>query len=369
MTSTIADADAAIDDELDQIELVQAAPNAEVVSAADTPCTAEEARALIRRAVNAANEFYSAIAELLSRQGHTALGYDSPRQMIARELSGMLVNPRTGKPVSDTHLRRMTRVAWLAWSIAQNTGIDMDQLQISERDVRSISAASAGPDDSDLIDDINARLAEVSTDAPDEVNDIIAESLSSFEQRKAAGEIGSRGSAGEPETSAGTSGQPQEQAPRASDEPDGAVGAGVDEHDQVPVQVDPAVSGDDKLPAAPAPKTPAASVASIFDTELPEGVEGTVSDTAIESALAHMRTAADVRRVMADITRIYQLLPTLTEIKDKVPHIVDAVDDDDLAALTEQIRSTDQAVDWAATARTVLAEALHEVDVRNEEIF
>ena len=45
-------------------------------------------------------------------------------------------------PVVDG-VKTVLFVAWLAWSIAQNTGVDMSELKISERAVRSISAAAA----------------------------------------------------------------------------------------------------------------------------------------------------------------------------------------------------------------------------------
>ncbi|MFC0313596.1 hypothetical protein ACFQNE_02970 [Gordonia phosphorivorans] len=371
MTS-ISEADAAIDAELDGLELVSAgaAPVGDIVDAADTPCTADEARALIRRAVNAANDFYSAIAELLSRQGHAALGYDSPRQMISQELSGMLVNPRTGKPVSDTHLRRMTRVAWLAWSIAQNTGVDMSELKISERAVRSISAAAAGLDDVDLIDDITARMAEIGPDGPDEVNDIINGALTSYNERR------EQDVDNDPDLDDG-SGEGGEQAAAGRRPAGGGGGDGAGFHADaggaggVETEPDSDGHGDgeaaapaDAQPAAP---RPAASLTEIFDTGLPDGVEASVSDSEVYSVLSHMRTAADVRRVLADITRIHALLPEITKIRKQVPHIIDAIDDDELAAIETELRSTDSAVEWAAEARQVISDGLEEVQIRLDE--
>lgn len=367
--TAIADADAAIDAELDKIELVSPATAGEVVDPAHTPCTRAEAQSLIARAVTAANDFYVAIAELLSRDGHVALGYDSPRQMMARELSGMLVNPRTGKPVSETHLRRMTRVAWLAWSIAQNTGIDMDKLHITERDVRSISAASAGDDDRDLIEDITARLAETAEESPDKVSEIISESLSTYEERKARGATGARGADTGGRSGMGTDGAGGYQRAGGDyldDDDSDDYEPGARNSEQPATDSDTAREEDSGQSPAPAP-SPAASVASIFDTALPEGVEAGLSDLDVNSALAHLRTAADVRRVMHDITAIHALMPEITKIAKQVPHIIDAIDDDELAALENELRSTDAAVEWAAQSRQVIVDALTEVDTRYRE--
>lgn len=367
--TAIDDADAAIDADLAEMALVDQAPAAtdgEVVDIASTPCTAEEARELIGKAVTAANDFYEAVGELLSRKGHVALGYDSPRQMLSRELAGMLHNPRTGQPLSDTHLRRMTRVAWLAWSIAQSTGIDMSQLHITERQVRSISAASAGADDTDLIEDIKDRLTELDPKGPDQVNDIIGDALESFEERAARKEQQQAGPPdrgddvddGSTRPSGGTSDggsarEGQASRPRADS---------VEDEDDLD-------DGIDDVPAeAPssAPPAPKPSVTSIFDTAMPEGATE-VSDFDVSSALVHMRTAADVRRAMHDAVRILEMLPAIAKIEKTVPHVIDAVDDDDLDAIRKELTGTEAATKWATKTLAVIAEALEEVDTRIDE--
>ncbi|KJR10478.1 hypothetical protein [Gordonia sihwensis] len=369
--SAIDDADAAIDADLAEMELVDQAPatDGEVVDIASTPCTEEEARALIKKAVTAANTFYEAVGELLSRKGHVALGYDSPRQMLSRELAGMLQNPRTGEPISDTHLRRMTRVAWLAWSIAQSTGIDMSMLHITERQVRSISAASAGADDTDLIDDIKDRLTELKPTGPEQINDIITDRLETYEERTARKEQQASvpahadnddddDEAGAPSGGPSGGGSPRDgraSRPRADSTDDGDVDMDDDGIDDVPAEA--------PVPAPPAPKP---SVTSIFDTAMPEGAVE-VSDFDVSSALVHMRSAADVRRAMHDAVRILELLPEIAKIEKSVPHVIDAVDDDDLDAIRKELTGTEAATKWATKTLAVIAEALEEVDTRIDE--
>lgn len=363
---TITDADEAIDADLEEMQLVDQSPATEgtVVDIGSTPCTADEARALIGKAASAANDFYEAVGELLSRKGYLALGYDSPRQMLSRELAGVLTNPRTGKPLSDTHLRRMTRVAWLAWSIAQTTGIDMSQLQITERQVRSISAASAGVDDLDLIEDINGRLMEVGANGPDQVNEIVENAISTYVERQS-----------HPDPDEDDEADLEGPTPRGGSNPSDGAASSSDQNSKPGAKATPGGGGDDDyeegeddVPAdrPPAPPAPKPSVTSLFDTEMPDSVP-VVSDFDVSSALVHMRTAADVRRVMQDAVRILDLLPTIAKIEKTVPHVIDAIDDDDLDALRNELVGTERATKWATQTLDVITAALTEVDIRIDE--
>lgn len=380
---TITDADAAIDAEIDAIDqLVDKAPavtshdEGTIVDAASSPCNAEEARALIRRAITASTDFYDAIDELLTRQGHVALGYDSPRQMLSRELAGMLTNPRTGKPVSDTHLRRMTRVAWLAWSIAQTTDIDMSKLSLTERSVRSISAAAAGVNDVDLIDEIHTRLTEVGAEGPDQVNEIVHDVLANFEEGQATKDREPQkkpapatpdddyddlddDAGGGPSRApgAGTGGQPPEQGGRGRPDP---TSGNHDEPDDTDLATGPGAEAETPTPPAPP------SVTSLFDTAMPAGIEP-ASDYDVSSVLTHMRSAADVRRAMTEAVRILNLMPEITKIQKSVPHVIDAIDDDDLDAIREELTGTEKSVKWATKTLEVIAAAIEEVDVRIDE--
>lgn len=70
-----------------------------------------------------------------------------------------------------------------------------------------------------------------------------------------------------------------------------------------------------------------------------------------------MRTASDLRRVMHDIGRIYELLPAIVDIQSGVPHVVDAIDDDELAAFKSELFGRDEAMTWVEQARTTIATA------------
>ncbi|NLE82745.1 MAG: hypothetical protein GX610_24860, partial [Rhodococcus sp.] len=134
----------------------------DIRSADEGPCSPEEARALIGKAIDAADTFQSTMRELFRRRAHEALGYPTPREMLLGEFKGSLINPRTGAPYGDSHVHRMARVAWLTWAVAERTGIDMTELDIPERPLREISQGVDRVGDRDLVDRIADRVEEVS---------------------------------------------------------------------------------------------------------------------------------------------------------------------------------------------------------------
>lgn len=402
MSTTTADADAEIDAAVDEVEATGSAAGAalvnsttvhgEVAEHSTTPCSADEARQLIATAIAAANTFQETISTLLSRKAHVALGYTTPSEMILRELSGSVVNPRTKKPITNTHLRRMTRVAMLLWHVADNTGLDVTELSVPEYAVRSVATSEAGVGDRELVDVITQRIDELKATGPDEVSKIIIDCARDYPaaKAKAAAEAAAReaemdsGSTGSAEESPG---RPEDYVDVDDDELDGDDEAGVvGERDRpkgtnlaasagggptepaAAAEKDerPAPSDSDDSDPAPAPEAPI-SVTSVFDTEIPEGLDVSVSDFETSKALEHMRTAVDVRRVVNDINRIFELLPTLIEIRNRVPHIIDSFDDPELDALKAELEISDSAVEFAAQARTVIADALSEVQLRYDE--
>ena len=403
MSTTTADADAEIDAAVDEVEATDSAAGAalvnsttvhgEVAEHSTTPCSADEARQLIATAIAAANTFQETISTLLSRKAHVALGYTTPSEMILRELSGSVINPRTKKPITNTHLRRMTRVAMLLWHVADNTGLDVTELSVPEYAVRSVATSEAGVGDMELVDVITQRIDELKATGPDEVSKIIIDCARDYPaaKAKAAAEAAAR----EAEKDSVSTGSAEESADQAGARADDVDDDDLDDDDEAGVDAENArpkgtnlaasagggptepapAAGKDERPApsdsddsdpAPAPEAPI-SVTSVFDTEIPEGLDVSVSDFETSRALEHMRTAVDVRRVVNDINRIFELLPTLTEIRNKVPHIIDSFDDPELDALKAELETSDSAVDFAAQARTVIADALSEVQLRYDE--
>lgn len=342
----------------------------EVVDTTTTPCSADEAKELISKAITAADEFQSAVAELLSRQAHIALGYDSPRDMIIDQFSGALLNPRTKKPLSRTHLRRLARVTWVMWVVASHTQVDIGDINLSENALRSISSAESGLEDRDLIDAMLKRIDQLGVSGPDGINEVLNEAVhnwSDFKETVAQNDSddnapstdasGEEADGADDSTElaaskpAGPGSQPsggqQDRSPspdtKHRDTADDEAGAGED-------------AGDDLDDAQ--------SLISVFEDSIPDGLENRISDLDVNAALAHMRTAADVRRALRDIAAIYALLPTITSIRKDVPEIIDNIDDDELAALRAELATGNEAVDWAEKARAVIAESLSEVQIR-----
>lgn len=393
MSSTTADADAEIDATVDEVEATGSAAGAalanstvggEIAEHSTTPCSPDEARALIATAISAANTFQETITELLSRQAHLALGYTTPSEMILRELSGSVVNPRTKRPMTNTHLRRMTRIAMLLWNVADITGLDAAELSVPEYTLRSVATSEAGVGDMELVDVINQRIQELKATAPDEISQIIVDCARNYPEAKAAAAEAAKQKELDPAEPS------SENPPTTYDVDDDDYDDGDDEgaEDVRPKGGNLAASAGGASDAAAAtdqgsrtpqrdttdgstsdspPPEPPISVSSVFDTEIPEGLDVSVSDFETGKALEHMRTAIDVRRVINDINQIFALLPTLTEIRNKVPQIIDSFDDPELTALQDEFETSDRAIEFAAQARTVIADALTEVQTRFDE--
>ena len=355
------------------------AVNGEIASPKDTPCNPDEARALIRKAITAANDFQSAVGELLARRAHIALGYDTPSRMIVHEFSGNLINPRTNKPITDNYLHRMARVAMLLWHVADVTGYQIGDLSLSEHALRQVSQASGGVNDVDLNDEIRARLQQFDTPPTvAQVDEVVLGTIHDFAARgknppepepaTASADVDDDAGGDQPvggDSPGGAGGGPQPAAtPTTTDDTDDLDDVQAD-GPSITLESTPADVAADGQSAEPSVPTP--SVSGAFDIALPDDFAAQISDLDMTSALQHVRTAADVRRVLRDIGRIYELLPKIVDVKKQVPHIVDAIEDAELDALRAELDTTSEAVDWAEQARAVIAEALSEVQIRYDE--
>ncbi|WP_042377274.1 hypothetical protein [Gordonia alkanivorans] len=381
-------ADAVIDAEVDNLPGPQGVKGV-VTEAATGPCSADEARALIRKARAAADTFQASVAELLARRAHIALGYDTPREMIVREFSGSIRNPRTNKPITDNYLHRIARVALLLWQVAEITGLDMDGLHLSEYALRQVSRAAGGMHDVDVIDAIRQNVQRLpQPPSVDQVNEVVADTLRQLGHRvddsvdspavpQAATAVGDFGDADDehgsddPTSLSGPgsvpaefttaqfdAGDSDESGPGASRSGSGATkpeSSGPDSETPTPQGRDGAVEF-----------TPGTATTA-FDTSLPEDFAAQISDLDMTATLQHVRTATDLRRVLRDVGRIYDLLPEIAKVRSQVPHIVDAIEDSELDALRNELRATEAAVNWAEQARAVIGDALGEVQIREDE--
>ncbi len=341
-----------------------------VTRSADAPCSAEEARELIQKAITAANSFQSAVGELLARDAHIALGYASGREMIVREFSGTVINPRTNKPITDNYLHRMARVAMLLWHVADITGHDAADLRLPEHALRQVSRADGGVNDVDTIDLVSERLQQLDNPSADEVNDVLEDTVRDMGRRNKNPEpvdsVPDDDTTDDSHEGEPSGGRPTDRADRPNPtahprDNSAADNDGGFESDDASGG-DAADRSDSDSPSGPAP-----SVAGAFDIALPDDFDAQISELDTASALQHMRKAGDVRRVLRDIQRIYELLPTLVEVKKQVPHIIDAIEDAELDALKAELDGADNSVDWAAQARAVIVDALGEVRIRYDE--
>lgn len=334
--------------------------HADIAGPNEGPCSREEAQQLIARAIQAADTFQTVMMELFSRKAHVALGYSTPREMLLSEFKDTIINPSTGRPYSDSHLHRMARVAWLAWAIAERTGVDMTELRIPERPLREISSGYGGSKDRDLVDEIERRVSDVASDqdaAPDLVDSIINDVLNEasgraprsgrdpdsippsvpdgdFDSIQGEGEFGGR--------SAST------RAPKpASDDYDG------DDLEDDGASAVAAFNGADRTSGEPAlPPLPPAAATSGLD---------------MGAALKRLRESADFTRSLQEIISIGERLPNVIDVEAKLPEFLDAIDDSELQSFKTLLERGRTLIAFAESATKAIDKIVDETDNRLDE--
>jgi hypothetical protein len=357
--------DAAIAEALGDSAVASNGDYPDITAPGEGACSREEARALIAKAIGAAETFQSVMMELFSRKAHVALGYSTPREMLLCEFKDTILNPATGKPYSDSHIHRMARVAWLAWAIAERTGVDMADLRIPERPLREIASGFGGRNDRDLVDEIEQRVALVAQDkdaAPDLVDSVINDVLNEasgrsprlprdpdsippeapdgdFDSIQGEGEFGGRASKpkrrtadDDVEDADGIDSRPSD---RTSGESPSALSAFGD------------TSNTDSHQAPPLP-TP------------PGGLD-------MGAALKALRESGDFTRTLQEIISIGERLPQVAAVEAKLPEFLDALDDSELAGFKSLLSRTTEFLDAAESAKRAIDAVLAETDVRIDE--
>ncbi|MBM4568976.1 hypothetical protein GS489_06730 [Rhodococcus hoagii] len=347
---------------------------ADVRAPGEGPCSPDEARALISKAIDAADTFQSTMRELFRRRAHEALGYPTPREMLLGEFKGSLINPRTGAPYGDSHVHRMARVAWLTWAVAERTGVDMTELDIPERPLREISPGVDRAGDRDLVDQIADRVEEVARGkhaTADDVSSVIDDVINEAAGRKPRPEP-----------------DPDDVRPAA---PDGAFDSIQGEGENGGRAVSPRNTGskddfdEDYEPAESTPRTPASgrtdhagtggAAADAFgdpnDFALPPTPPGMLDGALLDmgAAMAALREHGDFVRNLEDINAIGERLPTVTAVRDKLPNFLDSVDDTELHSFRQQLAAAKDFLDNAIEAKRALDAVLEETDFRIDDLY
>lgn len=361
-------ADAALDAAVANLPDSSEGVDGEVAELSSTPCNEDEARALIHKAKSAANQLEAAVIELLQRRAYVALGYASPREMIVREFSNSITNPRTGKPLTDNYLHRVARVMMLLWQVAEVTGVDMAELRLSEGTLRQVSRDVGGVNDVDLLDVIGERVAELEDPNVDNVNatveSTVREAAGSDVPLKPSTPPSSESEASEASEASDVGELPtlgDATVPQSPDDEDGDAEADDSQSAPPPRPSDTANSS----PTGDGAQPPSAT--SVFDTEIPEGIAEGISEFDVASALEDCRTAGDVRRILRSIAEVVKQLPPIIKISKQVPQVVDAVSDTELEDLEQELGAGGDAITLCKQALEVIAAAIDEVHVRNDE--
>lgn len=336
------------------------AGHADIAGPNEGPCSREEAQQLIAQAIQAADTFQTVMMELFSRKAHLALGYSTPREMLLSEFKDTIINPATGRPYSDSHLHRMARVAWLAWAIAERTGVDMTELRIPERPLREISSGYGGSKDRDLVDEIERRVTDVAADqdaAPDLVDSIINDVLNEASGRAPRPErdpdsIPPSAPAGDFDSIQGEGEFGGRSASTRNPKP---AGDDVDDYD-----------GDDDDGGAVAAFTGADRNAS-EPTLPPLPPAGTTSGLDMSAALARLRETSDFTRTVQEIISIAERLPNVIDVEAKLPEFLDAIDDSELQSFKSQIERGRTVIELAQSAIQAIDKIVEETDNRLDD--
>lgn len=250
--------------------------------------------------------------QIIVKKAWEPLGYSDPRHMMKERFIGKLVNPQTGEPFSDGHIRRMANVAWVVWSLSENTGMDPKELHISAYALARIPSGLNGTTHDELVQTVLEEVERRGAETVEEVQEIIDATL-------------------EASTEAGAVTLPTEPSSDTADEddddrplPQGLLTAEPPLHgsnapepsreDGFADRYGPDGNPDDWQDRAPAPKT---SAADTFEEDFSQGAQAPEPSVSMDDALAMMRKAeqatddvatlvgfpAELHQAVQDITR------------------------------------------------------------------
>lgn len=146
-------------------------------------CTADEARALVGKAIAAIMTINETMEAIIRRRAWLALGYDDPRTFWIKEFGPKSENPA----FSVAQVYRTARVLGLVYEIQQRLGDAEVVVSITERALRSIPAGPEGVNDVALVDAIEAGVAQLGDDfTPEDVQDVVDKTVQRARQAYAA---------------------------------------------------------------------------------------------------------------------------------------------------------------------------------------
>lgn len=304
------------------------------------PCTEEEARELVREVAEAAVRFEDAMQQIFRRRAWEPLGYDNPQDLILGEFKdGGLINPRTGKPYGRAHIYRMARTALFLHEVSSRTGVDATELDVAEKALRA--ARENGVDDVTMLTQIENRViaATESGEQPDgeAVQGIVESVIAEAAGRKPPGDaVGDADSAVHSARAGEMDGPPAalsaESGDQLSDVPN-HPGSGDDPTDWP--NSDPHHERDTASDTVNVDDPFGGFGAQSAGSMAPDG--GVSWAEALAGADDFIRFT-DTLRLINDMGR---KLPEVSEVAEKLPEFLDACDDSELTAFSEQLDDVD----------------------------
>lgn len=267
------------------------------------PLTAEQAEKLINKAIKAATTFADVMKQIVARKAWEPLGYDDPRHMMTDRFSGKLINPRTGKPFDDTYIRRMANTAWVLWSLAESTGLDPVELNVTTGVLAQIPRGVYGSEHEKLVDKVLEEVERRGATTVEEVQEVIDATLDASRE---AGKPVAPPPTPEPEPErteverAQQGGVDEAQQPRerygqedVQDEEDWQDAV---QPDQPPVTAQPAKETSEEAAGS------ATSAADAFDQEFQPGSGAPEQSVSMEDALNSMRAAEKITQDVSTLS-------------------------------------------------------------------
>lgn len=267
------------------------------------PLTAEQAEKLINKAIKAATTFADVMKQIVARKAWEPLGYDDPRHMMTDRFSGKLINPRTGKPFDDTYIRRMANTAWVLWSLAESTGLDPVELNVTTGVLAQIPRGVYGSEHEKLVDKVLEEVERRGATTVEEVQEVIDATLDASRE---AGKPVAPPPTPEPEPErteverAQQGGVDEAPQPRerygqedVQDEEDWQDAV---QQDQPPVTAQPAKETSEEAAGS------ATSAADAFDEEFQPGSGAPEQSVSMEDALNSMRAAEKITQDVSTLS-------------------------------------------------------------------
>lgn len=274
------------------------------------PLTSEQAEKLLAKAFRAATSFADVMKQIIVKKAWEPLGYSDPRHMMKERFIGKLVNPQTGEPFSDGHIRRMANVAWVVWSLSENTGMDPKELHISAYALARIPSGLNGTTHDELVQTVLDEVERRGADTVEEVQEIMDATL------EASTEAGAVTLPTEPPSDpADEDDRPLPQGLLTSEPPLlGSNDPGPSRDDGFEDRYGPDGNPDDWQEQTSTPKT---SAADTFEEDFGQGSKAPTPSVSMDDALDMMRKAeqatddvatlvgfpAELHQAVQDITR------------------------------------------------------------------